>query len=116
MHSVINVQPDSRNDSHGSVVSDLVSLIDHMQASMKLIERVIASELPLGDQETSENVAVLDDVTPCYLKANAALYTCKAALEVTMHFLTSAEAMITASRQTDGRAGSDRHSAFADFF
>jgi len=116
MHSVINVQPDSRNDSHGSVVSDLVSLIDHMQASMKLIERVIASELPLGGRRISKKKNVLDDVTPCYLKANAALYTCKAALEVTLHFLTSAEAMITASRQTDGRAGSDRHSAFADFF
>ncbi|MDE2473050.1 MAG: hypothetical protein KGL35_31155 [Bradyrhizobium sp.] len=88
-----------------------MSLIDHMQASMKLIERVIASELPLGDQETNENVVVLDDVTPCYLKANAALHTCRAGLEVTLHFLTSAETMIAASRQSGGMAGSDRRPA-----
>lgn len=75
-----------------------MSLIDHMQASMTLLEGAIASKLPLGDEETSENVVVLDDVTPCYLKANAALHTCRAGLEVTLHFLTDAEAIIAASR------------------
>jgi hypothetical protein len=100
MNSVIrdNVRPDSRNDNHSSVVSDLMSLIDHMQASMKLLEGAIASKLPLGDEEISENVVVLDDVTPCYLKANAALHTCRAGLEAALHFLTDTEAMIAASR------------------
>ena len=100
MNSVVrdNVPPDSRNDNHSSVVSDLMSLIDHMQASMKLLEGAIASKLPLGDEETSENVVVLDDVTPCYLNANAALHTCRAGLEVTLQFLADTEAMIAASR------------------
>lgn len=100
MHSVTgdNTPPDSGNDNYSSVVSDLMSLIDRMQASMKLLEGAVASKWPLGDEETSENVVVLDDVTPYYLKANAALHTCRAELEVTLHFLTDAEAMIAANR------------------
>ena len=40
MYSVTrdNAPPDSRNDNDSSVVADLMSLIDHMQASMKLLE------------------------------------------------------------------------------
>ena len=53
MNSVVrdNVRPDTRNDNHSSVVSDLMSLIDHMQASMKLLEGAIASKLPLGTRK-----------------------------------------------------------------
>ena len=67
-------QPDSRNDNYFSVVSDLMSLAAHIQASMNVLETAIARELPAGDQEACENVVVLDDVTPCYVKANAALH------------------------------------------
>ena len=31
-------QPDSRNDNYFSVVSDLMSLVEHIQASMKMLE------------------------------------------------------------------------------
>ena len=34
-----------------AVVSDLVALIEHVQASLRLIERAIAQEASLGDQE-----------------------------------------------------------------
>jgi hypothetical protein len=85
------VQPDGQNDNHSSVVSDLVSLIEHMQASMKMLERAIARELPLAGQEVGDNVIVLDDITPCYVKANAALHACKAGLGVALHFLSGAE-------------------------
>ena len=44
-------------------MSDLVSLIEHVQASLKLIESAIARETP-GSQEATDNVIVLDDVTP----------------------------------------------------
>lgn len=92
MHSAAGgVPPDGQNDNHSSVVSDLVSLIEHMQASMKLLERAIASELPLAGQQADDNVIVLDDITPCYVKANAALHVCKAGLGVVLHFLSSAE-------------------------
>ena len=89
MHSATgsSVQPDGQNDNYGSVVSDLVSLIEHMQASMKMLESAIARELPLGGQEAGDNVIVLDDITPCYVKANAALHACKAGLGVALHFL-----------------------------
>jgi hypothetical protein len=76
-----------QNDSYNSIVSDLVSLIAHVQASIKQIETVIAAEAPLGDQEISADVVVLDDVTPRYVKAGAALNTCHAGLGVALHFL-----------------------------
>jgi hypothetical protein len=82
-----DVQPDGQIDNYSSVVSDLVSLIEHMQASMKMLEGAIARELPLADQEIGDNVIVLDDITPCYLKANAALHACKAGLGVALHSL-----------------------------
>jgi multidrug resistance efflux pump len=82
-----SVQSDDRNDGYRSIVSDLVSLIEQVQASMKQIELAIGRESPLGDQETAANVVVLDDVTPRYLKANAALDACNAGLGVALHFL-----------------------------
>jgi hypothetical protein len=92
MHSPAGgVQSDRPNDNYSSVVSDLVSLIEHMQASMKMLEGAIARELPLSGQEAGDNVIVLDDITPCYVKANAALHACKAGLGVALHFLSGAE-------------------------
>jgi hypothetical protein len=87
-----------RNDSHSSIVSDLVSLIAHVEASMNLIETAIAREAPLGNQEISANVVVLDDVTPRYVKANAALNTCHAGLGVALHFLIDSS---TAKREAN---------------
>ena len=46
-----------------SIVSDLASLIEHVQASLRLIESAIDRESYLGDQEAAD-VVVLDDVTP----------------------------------------------------
>ena len=94
-----------RNDSYRSIVSDLASLIEHVQASVRLIESAIASEAPLGNQEIAGNIVVLDDVTPRYVKANAALSTCSADLGVALHFLLDTK---TSRHGTDGFAGSDR--------
>jgi hypothetical protein len=63
---------------HGAIVSDLMSLITHVQASMELIERAIPDEAPLGYWETGANIFVLDDVTPRYASVRAALQTCEA--------------------------------------
>lgn len=87
-----SVQSDGRNDNYNSIVSDLVSLIARVQTSMGLIESAIAREAPLGNREISTNLVVLDDVTPGYVKANAALNTCHAGLGVALHFLMDAEA------------------------
>lgn len=80
-------QPGSRNGNGFSVVSDLVSLIEHIQDSMKMLEQAIARELPLGDLEAHDDVVILDDVTPCYMEANATLNACRAGLGVTLHRL-----------------------------
>ncbi len=79
--------PDSRNDNHISVVSNLVSLIEQIQASMKMLEPVIARAAPLGELEAYDDVVVLDDVTPYYVKANSALEACRAGLGVALRCL-----------------------------
>jgi hypothetical protein len=103
-----DVQPDGRNDNYSSVVADLVSLIDHIQASMKVLEGAIARELPVGGQHAGDEVIILDDITPCYMKANAALHTCKAGLDVALHFLAGSGA---SNSRVVGFTGSDRHLA-----
>jgi hypothetical protein len=45
----VSARSDDRNDGNGSIVSELVSLIEHARASMKLIESAIAMEPPLSD-------------------------------------------------------------------
>ena len=83
----IVIEPDDRNEAYHSVVSELVALIEHVQASLRLIEQAIARETTLGGQETSANVIVLDDVTPPYVRATAALNACDANLAIALHSL-----------------------------
>ena len=83
----VSARSDDRNDGDRSIVSELVSLIEHVRASMKLIESAIAMEPALSDPGTFDNAVVLDDVTPRYQNARAALKTCNASLEVTLHLL-----------------------------
>ena len=62
------------------MVSDLVSLVEHVQKSLRLIEQTIARETSPetspGGPESSTSVIVLDDVSPRYMKAAAALQAC----------------------------------------
>jgi hypothetical protein len=87
-----NVTPGGE-ESFGAIVSDLISLVAHVQASIHLIEGAIARETSLGDGDAG-NVIVLDDVTPQYLKAGHALHACSANLETALNclFETGAEA------------------------
>jgi hypothetical protein len=80
-------QSGDHDDGHHSVVSELVSLIEHVQASMKLLEAAIAREAAPGNQEAAGNVFILDDVTPRYVEANAALNACNADLGVALDCL-----------------------------
>lgn len=97
--------PDHRNDSHHSMVSELASLIEHVQAAMKQLDAAIAREAAPGNQDTASNVFVLDDVTPRYVKANTALAACHAGLGVALHYLLDAR---PARHQTSDFAASDR--------
>src|SRR5207245_2753155 len=80
------------NDAHGSVVSDLVCLIEHVRASLTLIEQTIAREASLGNQEISADFVVLDDVTPPLVKATAALRACDANLGIALCSLLDSKA------------------------
>ena len=84
-------QPDDRNDAYHSVVTDLVSLIGHVQASLRLIEAAIAREKLLAEQDAAANVIVLDDVTPRYMEASTALKACDAGLLVALRSLIESE-------------------------
>ena len=57
---------------------------------MVLLGAAVASETAPGNQEATGNVFVLDDVTPRYLKANAALSACNASLGAALHYLQDA--------------------------
>ena len=72
--------PHDQNATYRAVVSDLVSLIEHVQESQQLIEQTIARETSLemtpGSPQSSTNIIVLDDISPRYVKADAALQAC----------------------------------------
>jgi hypothetical protein len=87
-----SAQSGGQNDRYHRIVFDLVSLIGHVQASMKLVESAIASEALADDQEMAANIVVLDDVTPRYVKANTALTACNAGLGAALHVLLDADA------------------------
>jgi len=79
--------PDDQHDTYRAVISDLVSLIEHVQKSLRLINQAIARETSPGSQESSTNVIVLDDVSPRYMRATAALHSCNADLGAALHAL-----------------------------
>ena len=87
----IAIEAGDRNDAYRSVVSDVISLIEHVQASLTLIEQEIARETALGSQEASANVIVLDDVTPPYVRATAALKASDVNLAIALHSLLDPE-------------------------
>jgi hypothetical protein len=81
-----------RNDAYRAVVSDLVSLVEHVQNSLRLIEQTIARET-LTSAETSPSspasstdIIVLD-VSPRYMKAVAALQACDVNLGIALRSL-----------------------------
>jgi hypothetical protein len=73
------------------MVSDLVSLIEHVQNSLRLIEQTIAGEMSVGGPESSTNVIVLDDLSPRYMKAAAVVQACDVSLGTTLRSLLDAE-------------------------
>lgn len=88
--SGIATAPEDRDHAYRSVVSDLAALIAHVHASLKLIESAVALET--SGQETSADVIVLDDVTPPYVKATAALNACDANLAIALRSLLDSKA------------------------
>ena len=104
----VSARSNDRHDSFGSIVLEIVSLLERVQAIAELVESAIAIESPRGHREIAANVVVLDDVTPRYLNARAALNTCNASLEVTLHLLLDSG---TSRHGTGEAAGYDLRSA-----
>jgi hypothetical protein len=82
-----STQPGDPSDNTTAILSNLGSLVEQVGAMMKLIESAIASEASTGDADVAANIVVLDDVTPRYVGANAALSTCNAGLGVALHLV-----------------------------
>ena len=104
----VSARSNDRSDGFGSIVLNIVSLIERVQASTGLVESAIAIESPLGHHEIAANIVVLDDVAPRYLNASAALNTCRASLEVPLHLLLDSGA---SQHGTDKAAEYDCRSA-----
>ncbi|MCA6115712.1 hypothetical protein J6524_12535 [Bradyrhizobium sp. WSM 1738] len=80
-------QAEDYNNVNHALVSDLVGLIEHVQNSLQLIEQTIASETSTDSLESSTNVIVLDDVSPRYMNAAAALQACDVTLGIAVRSL-----------------------------
>ncbi len=85
-HAADGVERLEAHDGFEAIVSDLVALVEHVQASISLIEREIAREMTIDNLENS-NIVVLDDITPQYMKASTALNSCSANLGTAVQFL-----------------------------
>ena len=83
--------PHDQNAAYRAVVSDLVSLVEHVQNSLRLIEQTIARETAPettpSSPESSTSIIVLDDVSPRYMKSAAALQACDVNLGIALHSL-----------------------------
>ena len=82
---------DDRTDGHRLIVSELMSLIEHVRSRMRLIESVIASESPPDDEVMASEFVILDDVTPFYAHAHAALDSCDSGLRSALRFVRAAK-------------------------
>jgi hypothetical protein len=82
-----SVQSDNRNDCYSSIISNLGFLVEQVRANIRLIDSAIAGEASFDDQAMAANIVVLDDVTPRYVRANAALNACSAGLDVALDLL-----------------------------
>jgi hypothetical protein len=112
MQNAASTDPQSaiRNDSHHSIVANLVSLIEHLDTSSRVLELAIVRETAHGGPDVHEDTVILDDITPCYLSANAALNACHAGLAVALHGLLGAHPTKVETRRSKaadrGAAGS----------
>jgi hypothetical protein len=79
--------PHRPDAAHRAVILDLVGLIEHVQSGLRRIEETIARETSPGGPESSTGVIVLDDVSPRYMKAAAAVQACDVNLGIALRSL-----------------------------
>jgi hypothetical protein len=83
----VAVKPGDQDDVYRSVVADLTGLTERIQASLALVEQAIAVEMSAGREDMAADIIVLDDVTPGYVRASAALKASGASLGLALHLL-----------------------------
>ena len=105
MHNLAGTEPvvtAPNGDSRQLIVADLRSLIAQIETSMRQIE-IMMSQANKAEEAGSADVFVLDDVTPRYATATAALGACKAGLDLALRGLSesgkSAETATAAVRR-----------------
>jgi hypothetical protein len=80
--------PGSQNCKYYRVVMvDLATLSERIQSSIKLLEQAISADLPRNNPSVHDAVFILDDVTPCYVKASAALRACHIGLSEALQLM-----------------------------
>jgi hypothetical protein len=79
-------------DSHQLIASELRFLIARIEISMRLIEAAMTEQEDEDDAPGSIDIVVLDDVTPGYTTANAALSACRAGLDLAVQCLSDSRA------------------------
>jgi hypothetical protein len=84
----VSAPSEDPNGNHGSIVAHLASLIQRIQQTNALIESAIIRAAAVADMETAATLVVLDDVTPGYVKARAALNSCEAGLDLALQSWT----------------------------
>lgn len=72
-------------DSRQLIAADLRSLIAQIESSMRLLDAAMADD---GNQPGSPDIFVLDDLTPHYATASAALDACRAGLSHALQSLS----------------------------
>jgi hypothetical protein len=84
-----------------SIVADMMSLIVHVRASIRLVDAAIQRDFG-GEANETADVVILDDVTPCYAAASETLSACNAGLEAALQSLlgTLSETRRPAFRRT----------------
>ena len=79
----------SVDESFDVIIANLIALVEHVQASVDLIDGAISREASLGEPDRN-NVIVLNDVTPQHLMTSYALNTCSASLDTALKSLLEA--------------------------
>ena len=82
----VPTQPGDRDETHRAIAADLASVIEHVRKSRRLIEQAVASEAAI-EEPAADNVIVLDDVTPRYARAEAALRACDVGLSLALRLM-----------------------------
>jgi hypothetical protein len=98
--SGVSAVPKHHSESLRSIASELAALLDHVQASIKVLETTIVHDGSSEHPEHVGNVVILDDVSPRYAKASAALSACNNSLDAALRFLRDAETSAPLTKST----------------